>query len=110
LGDQPQALSSIERALALDPQSRNESLYITATTVFLNSGRPGDAVQAAREGLVLLGGTKASLGIRLDLARSLLALGRPKEAVTELDVALLVAPNDPTIEQLRAQIIASLPR
>jgi O-antigen ligase/tetratricopeptide (TPR) repeat protein len=110
LGDLPEALRSIERALTLDPNSLNERLFITATSVLLDSGRASDAVRVARQGLVLLGGTKASLGIRLDLARALVASGQPREAVTELDIALLVQPNDPTAEQLRAQIIASLPK
>ncbi|MDP9226808.1 MAG: O-antigen ligase family protein [Actinomycetota bacterium] len=108
LGDLPEALRSIERALDLDPNSLNERLFITATKVFLDSGRASEAVRVARQGLVLLGGTKASLGIRLDLARALVASGQPREAVMELDVALLIQPNDPTAEQLRAEIIASI--
>jgi O-antigen ligase/cytochrome c-type biogenesis protein CcmH/NrfG len=108
LGNLSEAVRSIERALALDPDSRNEQLYISATKVFLDGDRPADAIKAARQGLVLLGGRRASIGIRMDLARALVVTGRPREAVTELDVLLLIQPNEPAAIQLRAQIIASI--
>lgn len=110
LGDLPEALRSAERALALDPGSRNERLYVTAAQVMLDSGRPADAVRVARQGIAALGLTNASVTTRIELARALLASGQPLEALAELDTTLTIRPNDPTAQRLRAEIRAVIPK
>jgi Tfp pilus assembly protein PilF len=46
--------------------------------------------------------------MRVELARSLLANGQPSEALTEVNVALAMRPNDSDALQVRAQIQAAL--
>jgi tetratricopeptide (TPR) repeat protein len=108
-GNLPDALRSVERALALDPSSTNAALYVTATQVMLDSGRAADAIGVARQGLAILGQSRNSVAIRIDLARALFASGQAREALAELDVALSIQPNEPTAEQLRASIRTTLP-
>lgn len=109
LGDPPGALTAIVRALALDPGSTNARLYVTAAQVMIDSGRAADAVIVARKGLVLIGPTRGSVPIRLELARALASDARPAEAVIELDAALVIQPDEPSLLRLRTQILASNP-
>jgi O-antigen ligase/tetratricopeptide (TPR) repeat protein len=104
LGDLPQAVISIERALDLDPKSTNEVLYATATQLMLLSGRPADAVRLARDGLAIAQ-TDRAIAIRIDLARGLYALGKREEALGQLAVVLEVQPDNVTAQQLRAEIL-----
>jgi Tfp pilus assembly protein PilF len=104
LGDLPQAVISIERALDLDPKSTNEVLYATATQLMLLSGRPADAVRLARDGLAVAQ-TDRAIVIRIDLARGLYALGKREEALGQLAVVLEVQPDNLTAQQLRAEIL-----
>lgn len=104
LGDLPQAVLSIERALDLDPKSTNEVLYATATRLMLLSGRPADAVRLARNGLAIAQ-TDRAIDIRIDLARGLYALGKRDEALGELAVVLEIQPDNLTAQQLRAEIL-----
>jgi tetratricopeptide (TPR) repeat protein len=108
-GNLPEALRSVERALALDPGSTTASLYVIAAQVILDSGRPADAIRVARQGLAILGQTRNSVAIRIELARALFARGQAREALAELDLAISIQPNEPTAEQLRATIRATLP-
>jgi O-antigen ligase/cytochrome c-type biogenesis protein CcmH/NrfG len=108
LGNLPEALRSAERALFLDPESRNGSLYVTATQVMVASGRAPDAIRISREGLVLLGRSRNSIPVRIELARALVASGQQLEAIAELDLALAIQPNEPTAQRLRAEIQAAL--
>jgi O-antigen ligase/tetratricopeptide (TPR) repeat protein len=110
LGNLPEAVRSTERALALDPDSRNDGLYVTATQVFVASGRANDAIDIARVGLTFLGRSRSSVGLRIELARALVTTGKQLEALSELDQALAIQPNEPTVQRLRAEIQASLPR
>jgi cytochrome c-type biogenesis protein CcmH/NrfG len=107
-GDLPQAVRSIERALELDPKSTNEDLYATATNLMLVSGRPADAVRLARSGLAIARTVRA-LDMRIDLARGLYALGQREEALGQLAVVLEIQPDNPTAQELRAQILAAPP-
>jgi O-antigen ligase/tetratricopeptide (TPR) repeat protein len=109
-GNAPEALLSVERALALAPNSTNAALYVTAAQVLVGSGRPADAITVARQGLAALGPSTSSVAIRIELARALLAVGKAAEAVAELDTALSIQPNDAAAAQLRAEIQASSPR
>lgn len=109
-GNLPEALRSVQRALALDPQSRNVALWVTATQVRLESGSPTDAIRIARQGLGILGTSRGTIPLRIELARALVAIGQPLEALKELDLALSIQPNEPSVERLRAQISASLGR
>jgi O-antigen ligase/tetratricopeptide (TPR) repeat protein len=108
-GNLPDALRSVERALALDPSSTNAALYVTATQVMLDSGRPGDAIAVARQGVAALGASRSSVATRIELARALVAVGKPADALAELDIALSIQPNDPVAVRLRTEIQA-IPR
>jgi tetratricopeptide (TPR) repeat protein len=107
LGNLAEALSSIERALALDPGSTSQNLYVSAAQIYLDNGRPTDAVRIARQGRAVLGVTTTS-DLGFELARALLANGQPREALAELDLVLSIEPNYPSAEQLRARIQAGL--
>jgi O-antigen ligase/cytochrome c-type biogenesis protein CcmH/NrfG len=106
-GTLAEALASVERALALDPASTNLSLYVSATQIYLDLGRPSDAVRVAREGRAVLGvTTTAALGF--ELARALFAAGQAREALAELDLVLSIQPNYPAAVRLRTQIQAAV--
>jgi len=109
-GNMPEALKSIERALSLNPPLRDDGLFLTATQVYLASGRPADAVRVASQSLGALGQTQRSVALRIEFARALVAVGRPMDALAELDVTLLIQPNNPAALQLRAEIAARVTR
>jgi O-antigen ligase/Flp pilus assembly protein TadD len=106
-GNLSEATASIERALALDPQSNNADLHITASQIYLAAGRPDQAVDAARKGLTFLA-TRRSVELRVQLARVLLATGQAQTALGEIDGALSIRPNDAAALRLRAEITAAL--
>lgn len=106
----PEALASVERALVLDPLSINASLYATAVRVMLESGRLADAIGVARQGIGLLGRSRGSVQIRIELARALAAAGEPADALAELDIALSIQPTEPSALQLREEIRAAVPK
>jgi cytochrome c-type biogenesis protein CcmH/NrfG len=108
-GNLPEARRSAERALALDPESTNSNLYVLATQVALDSGSAADAVEIARRGIAKLGATPKSVDLRYELARALVANGQPRDALTEIDAALAITPNNARCQQLRAEIRARLP-
>ena len=91
-----------------DAESTNSNLYVTATQVALDSGSPVEAVAIARRGIAKLGSTPASVDLRYELARALVANGQPRDALTELDLALEITPDHARCKQLRAQIEARL--
>ena len=107
-GDLPGALRSVERAFAIAPRSGNAALYVTASQVYLASGRIDDAIQVARQGTVFVA-PLPSVDIRVELARALAAKGQPKEAVAELDQALLIQPGHRAATALRAEISSRIP-
>jgi tetratricopeptide (TPR) repeat protein len=107
-GNLPEAVRSVERALELDPRSTNTRLWITATQVYLAAARSADAVRVSREGVAVLGPTRASVGVRYELARALVAHGQPRDALAELDVGLAIEPTNTTLQGLRAEIAAGL--
>jgi tetratricopeptide (TPR) repeat protein len=102
-GDMPEALRSVERALALDPFSSNLDLFLTATQVYRASGRPTDAVAIGRRAVTAFSAVN-TIAIRVEVARALVDLGQTTQAVAELDAVLAIRPNDPAALQLRAQI------
>jgi tetratricopeptide (TPR) repeat protein/O-antigen ligase len=108
--DLTEALRSVDRALALDPKSINTSLYVTATQIYLDSGRPSDAVRIARAGVALVGSTLGSIPLRYELARALVATNQPLEALAELDVALSINAGYAPAQRLRTEIRATLQR
>jgi O-antigen ligase/cytochrome c-type biogenesis protein CcmH/NrfG len=108
LEDYAGAAVAIERALVLDP-STNPQLYVSAIQIMRGAGRTSEATQIARDGLIVFGPTQNSVAIRVELARTLVAAGNPAEALSELDVALVIEPNDPNARRLRAEILA-MPR
>jgi tetratricopeptide (TPR) repeat protein len=103
----PEAIRSVEKAAALDPTSVNAKLWLTATQIYLDSARPTDATRVARQGIDLLGPSPASIPVRYELARALVAIGQPRDALAELDFALSIRAYAPA-ERLRAEIRASL--
>jgi len=103
-GDVPEALSAIERAMTLDPQSDNSSLYVTATQIYAASGRPVDAIRVANLGLGILYPPQRSVDLRVELARALVAAGQPTTALLELDAALAIRPGYRPAEQLRSEL------
>jgi O-antigen ligase len=108
LGDYPQALVSVEQALALDPNSVNRELYIVAAQVLLLSGRHSDAIDICRRGLLVFGPTKLSVAIRVELARALIAAAQPREALEVLDIALVIDPANAPAQELRQAVRAGL--
>jgi O-antigen ligase/cytochrome c-type biogenesis protein CcmH/NrfG len=107
-GNLPEALRAVERALSLDPRSTNATLYVAATQIYLDSARPADAVRVAREGLGILGPILASMPLRYELARALVATSQPSLALMELDAALSIQPGHVPSQRLRAEIRATL--
>jgi Tfp pilus assembly protein PilF len=108
-GDLPEALKSVERALALD-QKNNRDVYLTGTQVLLGLGRPTDAITMARKGITLIPNPLNQVLIRVELARALIANGQLAEALSEIDAALAIQPNQTTLVQMRAQVQAGLGR
>jgi len=104
-GDQAEALKSVERALALDTSFTNAQLDLTATQVLNANGRTNDAIATARRAIATVS-LQDSVQIRVELARALVAAGQPAQALSELDAALAIRPNDAAALQLRAQIRA----
>jgi hypothetical protein len=100
----------VERALALDPGSTNDGLYVTATQIYIDSGRASDAVRVARQGLGVLGGTLVSVPLRYELARALVASSQPSEALTEIEIALSIQPGYAPAQRLRSEIRTALPK
>ena len=105
-GNLPEAVRSVERSMALD-QTNSPAIFLTATQVYLASGRLSDAIATARSAIGKIGPPN-TVPIRVELARALVADGQPSAAVAELDAALAIKPNDPAALQLRSQIIAGL--
>jgi predicted Zn-dependent protease len=104
LGNLPEAMASAERALTLDARSTNDGLYVTATQIYIDSGKAGEALRVARGGIAVLGATPASVPLRYELARALLANRQPSDALAELDIALAIQPGYVPALQLRAEI------
>jgi len=102
----PEATRSVERALALDPQSDNPRLYLAATQIYHASGRTEDAINIAHIGIGSVWPPQSSVELRVELARALITAGRPTEALAELDAALDILPNQQSIVQLRDQVRA----
>lgn len=112
-GNLPEALKSSERALALDRtdsagHTTNGDIYVTGVQVLYALGRSPDAIALARRGIARVPDAVSSVPIRTELSRSLVANGQLAEALTEIDVVLAIRPNDPSAQQLRAQIRAAL--
>jgi tetratricopeptide (TPR) repeat protein len=105
-GNLPEALSSVERAVALDHESTNDRLYVTAMQIYIDSARPADAVRLGRQGIFWLGAEPVSVPVRYELARALAGLGMHQEALSELDQALAIQPANTSIQRLRAEISA----
>jgi len=106
-GNLPEALRSVERALALDPQSTNLQLWVTATQVYLDSGRPADAVKIARQGLAIIDALEISVRsvpLRYELARALATAGQRQDALAEIDLILRIRPGYTPAQQLRSQL------
>jgi Tfp pilus assembly protein PilF len=103
-GDNGAAVRAVERALTVHPRWTEAGLYVTATKVYLAAGRPIDAVRTARQGLVAVSPPIASVELRIELARALVATGQPAAALAELDAALALQPNNLAAQQLRAEI------
>lgn len=112
-GDLREALKSSERALALDRtnsggKTTNRDIYVTGVQVLNALRRPTDAIALARSGIARMPNEATEVPIRIELSRALAANGQLAEALTEIDVALAIQPNDPGAQQLRAQIRAAL--
>ena len=110
VGEPVEALKACERALQLDPRSINPRLYVAMAQLLSSLGRPGDAAAIARRGIAVFSVTPLSFDVRIELVRALLVLGRPTDALAEIDIALGVRPNDPTALRLRAEAQASAAR
>jgi O-antigen ligase/tetratricopeptide (TPR) repeat protein len=106
------AVESIDRALVLDPNSINSQLtdvapriYLAATQSDVAAGRINDAIVAAEHGIAVLGSSAGSVPLRLELARALVRNGRSQEAVDVINAALALAPADPSLLQLKQEIL-----
>jgi len=107
--DLPEALKSVERALALD-KSNNAEIYLTKTQVLSGLGRPADAIASARFGITRIPNPLNQIQIRIELVRALVANGQLSDALTEVDALLGIQPNQPMAQQLKNQIQAALAR
>jgi tetratricopeptide (TPR) repeat protein len=107
-GNLPEANRSIDRAVQLDPQPFNPNLYLTAARIKIASGQPAEAIVIVRRALPFLGAIRASIDLRSELTRALLAVNQPSDALREVEIALSIAPNEPSLEQLRAQVRTAL--
>jgi tetratricopeptide (TPR) repeat protein len=108
-GNFPEAARSVERAMALD-QTDSPAIFLTATQVYLASGRLKDAINTAHFAIGRINIPRDSVPIRTELARALIANGQLAEALTEIDAALAIQPNQSTLLQLRVQVQAGLGR
>jgi O-antigen ligase/Flp pilus assembly protein TadD len=106
-GDYPEALKSVERAIALD-RYNNQGLYVTAAQVLLGLGRPADAVTMALRGIAVVPDPRNQVPIRTELVRSLAANGQLAEALIEARNVLAIQPGEPTVQKLVAQIQAAM--
>jgi Tfp pilus assembly protein PilF len=106
IGDAPEALSSIERALTLSPRTTNAQWYVVALQLYVAAGRAEDGIRAAREGLFMVDSPQ----IRIELARALLVAGRAQEALVEVDRVLAAEPGNTAAQRLRFEILAAIPR
>jgi tetratricopeptide (TPR) repeat protein len=109
-GNVPEAIRSIERAFALDPNSRNAQWYIVATQLYVAAGRPADGVRVARQGLGIAGSARSALQLRIELARALVAGGQAKDALVEVNNVLAVEPGNAAAQRLRSEIQLAMPR
>ena len=100
-GEVSKALPAIERALQLDPGSRNEQWYAIATQLYVSAGRAGDGVRVADRGLAVLG---PRIPLRIERAKALLADGRRADAAAAVDAILTADPGNAVAQQLRDQI------
>ncbi len=100
-GNDAEALRAIERAMILQPGSRNEQWYVMATQLYVAAGRPADGVDVARRALTIVGPT---VSLRIELARALVATGQLQDALTQVDAILATEPANATAQELRAQI------
>ena len=107
--DLPEALKSVERALALD-KSNNAEIYLTKTQVLSGLGRPADAIASARFGITRIPNPLNQIQIRIELVRALVANGQLSDALTEVNALLGIQPNQPAAQQLKNQIQAALAR
>jgi tetratricopeptide (TPR) repeat protein len=105
-GNVPEGLRSIERALALSPRTTNARWYVVATQLLVAAGRATDGVGVAEGGLRIV----ESHLIRIELARALLASGRPQEALAQVESVLAVEPGNAPAQLLRDQILATIPK
>ena len=102
-GDLPEAVRSVERALALDKHFLDVGVDVAAAQIYRASGRQSDAITVARRAIGIFQ-AQDSLQLRIELAKALAANGQTTEALTELDALLAIKPNDPVALQLRNQI------
>jgi O-antigen ligase/tetratricopeptide (TPR) repeat protein len=105
-GNVPEGLRSIERALALSPQSTDGQWYVVATQLYVAAGHAADGVRVAQRGLLIVDTPQ----IRIELARALLASGRPQEALAQVDSVLATEPSNASAQRLRSEILAAIPR
>jgi O-antigen ligase/tetratricopeptide (TPR) repeat protein len=104
VGDVPQALASVGRALELDPGSSDTQLYVTAVQVLSASRRSGEAIETARRGLTVLGQSQSSVAVRVELARALVAAGQAIAALSEIDLAVAIQPRNTAALRLQSEI------
>jgi cytochrome c-type biogenesis protein CcmH/NrfG len=108
-GNAQEARRSIDRAIALDPRPKSERLYVTAVQVYVAVGDESEAIRVARLRLDTIGGSRASVALRVEFAKALIAADRTQEAIQELDLALQIAPDDPEALRLRVELDAKPP-
>jgi O-antigen ligase len=114
-GNLPEALKSVERAMALDRlnaagATNYPEIYVTGIQVLTSLERSEEAIALARTALARVPELLTQVPIRIELSRALAANGQLTDALTEIDGVLVAQPNHPGARQLRAQIIAALGR
>jgi O-antigen ligase/tetratricopeptide (TPR) repeat protein len=106
VGNIPEGIRSIERALTLSPHATNATWYVVATQLYVAAGRAGDGVRVAQNGLLVV----ESPQIRIELARALLANGQAQEALVQVDRVLATEPGNAIAQRLRVEILAAIPK
>ncbi|MGH2499129.1 MAG: O-antigen ligase family protein [Candidatus Limnocylindria bacterium] len=99
-----EAARESERGLALDPSPQSAGVYEVAARSYLALERPEDAERWSRAGLARLGGGAQTLQLRLYLARALVLLDRPDEALREVDAVLALDPANQDAARIKQEL------
>ena len=104
-GEPEECVAAGERAFSVGPQPSDANLYIAMGAAYQELGRSEDSERTVRLGLAMSGIPLPQLSaLRLQLARTLVATGRPAEALSVLELLLSADPNYARALDLKDQI------